>query len=231
MYDCMKGILLMTVLLITLGRCSTSQDQSAIIEKPVDQNKRLYNDILNELVTRHFYNLYLGEQAVEDLDLKYSIHATDTARYNSEIGKLRQRVEADTSQQKFICISNELRYGPYRLLRNFNADSVQFFSWIKSITANLSNNFHAIADSVNTAQVRYKARDFRAPTFKISRQFRNCEIGVVSFSKVFLDKLGEHGVLYYEFVCGAKCGKGEILIIEYIKDKWIINEHHRIWIM
>ncbi len=66
--------------------------------------------------------------------------------------------------------------------------------------------------------------------FKVSQGTGRCEIGALSFSKIVLNSTEDAGILYYEFVCGEKCGKGELLIVERKQDKWAIAQRRRLWI-
>ena len=53
-------------------------------------------------------------------------------------------------------------------------------------------------------------------------------IGQISFSEIkWADK--ENGILYYEFFCGTKCGKGEFVSVRKVKGRWNIIETVQLW--
>jgi len=54
-------------------------------------------------------------------------------------------------------------------------------------------------------------------------------IGVLSFSKIYFSHEADKAILFYEFVCGPKCGVGEVVLLEKVKGKWRIVTYKRIW--
>lgn len=204
--------------------------KSVSVEEPIDHTLQLYRDVLDQLVTKHFYKLYLGEQSVDYLDRKYSYPIEDTAGYNSEVRRLQQQLETDSAQRKSLYLNHILWMSPSIVYQKFGQDSLEFWSSLQQQVSSVSEDVHAVADSLNTPQVRYLAKDFNPTVFKLSATSEDSEIGAVTFSKPFINKSGDRGVLYYEFYPREKGSKGEILILELLNNKWIIKNHLRLWI-
>ncbi|MGC3945758.1 MAG: hypothetical protein QM762_14755 [Chryseolinea sp.] len=223
----MKRFLFSICIGAILCGCRVREEKPAIVELPVDQTLQLYGDVLNELVTKHFYNYYLGEDTVYRLHKKYE---NDTATLNLEIKLLRQLVESDTARQKSIYLNHILTHSPKILYRRFDADSSEYYSYLKSIAGVVTDDIKALSDSINSPQLRYGTNNFHPTSFKLSKTSREAEIGWVSFSKPVLNKAEDQAILYYEFYCGAKCGKGEILTVIRLNDKWLIKGVNRLWI-
>jgi hypothetical protein len=226
----MKGQFLIIGLMINLSCVNETKTNIEV----VDSELEIYNDILIELVRHHFYDLYLGDEG-EMLGNKYIYRRDnpDTISYERELKKLRVIVESDTSRQRVICLKNELYHSPWTILSSDNAfDSLNMHSRLKGLLTAFSTNIIGVYDSLNAAQQKYADRDFQPSGFKISSSMNSkiCEIGLVSFSKIFLNEQRNNGLLYYEFVCDEKCGKGEIAVIEKKGARWTIMKTQRIWV-
>ncbi|HMG91219.1 MAG TPA: hypothetical protein VK589_14235 [Chryseolinea sp.] len=50
--------------------CDTGSGPKIDAVNPVDEDLHPYNDVLTELVTHHFYRLYLGDYDVDKIDKK-----------------------------------------------------------------------------------------------------------------------------------------------------------------
>jgi hypothetical protein len=206
----------------------------------IDDELRLYQDILSELVTRDFYNFYLGEEEVYTLRKKYidNSYHPDTISYNGEIEKLRKGIELDTSKQRTICFRNKFTVGPWIALGSeVFMDTMNMFQQLRDIigttqTELISDSLRMLSDSLRIPQEKYLASDFKSSVFKIGSftEANRCEIGTIGFSRVFRNTMRDQAILYYEFHCGEKCGKGEILLVEKKNNKWIINKKRRMWI-
>ena len=95
-----------------------------------------------------------------------------------------------------------------------------------------SSAWESVADTIALSQTKYTGDNFRLCTSKVvpGSRFYECDIGVVAFSKVFLNENKTKGVLYYEYMCGGKCGMGEIILVELVEEHWKIKEVHQLWI-
>lgn len=210
--------------LLTGPGCTT--DRSATLRASVHQPE-VYNDILNELVKNHFYNLYLGPD-FEQIEQKFHFKR-DSPEYKREVEKLRMSVDSDTSKQSGICIRN--KFSSVRLsqlsIDNFN-DSIDNPGDPRNIIKIVSTDYKHVYDSLTTPQ-EFSADYFQTRSFKVNT--KPCKIGIICFSKVFFNKQGDKGLLYYEFICGEKCGKGEILVIENKAGDWTIEKNLRLWIL
>lgn len=95
-----------------------------------------------------------------------------------------------------------------------------------------SVSIKAILDSISRIS-NLKADDFSVPFMEIvpheRRKYRPWGegIGVISLSNVYIDK--NKAILYYEFGCGPKCGRGEVLFLVKFQEKWRVYKHNRMW--
>lgn len=187
----------------------------------------IYNDILNALVKKHFYQRYLGTD-FENIGKEFGYNR-DKPEYKNEVEKLRTAVESDTSKQSTICIGSEFSFIKLSQLsiENFN-DSIDNPGDLRSIFKNISTDYDAVYDSLTTPQ-KLSPDYLQSSSFRIGN--RQCDIGMISFSKIFFNKQRDKGLLYNEFVCDEKCGKGEFLWIENNAGLWTITKNERLWIL
>jgi hypothetical protein len=85
---------------------------------------------------------------------------------------------------------------------------------------------------LSSPQTKYLPGDFHLCTAKLVPydNFKECDIGVVGFSKVLLNESNSKGMLYYEFSCWGNCGRGELIVIEKSKGRWRITGSSLLWI-
>ena len=221
----MKKTLIIVGLLTNLSCANDTKTPSLI--STTDKQLNLYSDILGELVEKHFYSLYLGTE-FEEIESQFE-YDRDKPGYIREVQKLQIAVASDTSRQRSICVGNGFSFVKLSQLsiENFN-DSIDNPGDLRNIFKHISSDYNAIYQSLITPQ-QLSADHFHPSSFKVND--RQCEIGMISFSKVFFNTQGDKGLLYYEFVCDEKCGKGEILMIERKAGHWTIQKNGRLWIL
>ena len=220
----MKTLLIIVVLVITL---SCSKEDKNDYAQTTDERLSVYNNILDDLVTNHFYNLYLGE-GFEKLDEKFDLDR-DSPEYRKELKNLKSLIDSDTARQSAICLGYEFTAIKFTQLGKENfSDSVNFIAGLSKHLGDSSINHKGIYDSLVSPQKKFLADRFQPSSYKVKA--RNCSIGVISLSNICLNKLRDRGLLYYEFYCGEKCGKGEVLLIEKRSGQWMIQKNVKLWI-
>jgi hypothetical protein len=182
--------------LLTILSCANDTKAPPSIST-TDKQLNVYSDILDELVEKHFYSLYLGTD-FERLEEQFD-YDRDKPGYISEVEKLRIAVASDTSIQRSICIGNEFSFVKLSQLsmENFN-DSINNPGDPRNIFKQFSSDYNAIYRSLITPQ-QLSVERFHPSSFKVNN--RQCEIGMISFSKVFFNTQGDKGLLYYAFFC------------------------------
>jgi hypothetical protein len=191
-----------------------------------DYQVKIYNDILNELVEHHFYNMYLGKDW-ELIDNEYDSHPSDTSKIRKEIIQLQNKMFNDTARFCNIYLDTVFMQ-PFKQWTQYQNDTGWFTKNTKDLIFSFSTDVQSVIDSLNSMQLRLDASDFHLCTSKVlsigdsNNQQGKCGIGIISFSKLFLDKNNNNGLLYYNWRCGELCGKGELLRIEKVNNRWII---------
>lgn len=200
-----------------------------------DERLRAYNDVINELVERRFYNFYLGKDE-ERVFKAYVAKPADTAKLRAEIIGLQNEIYGDTSRFCTLYLDTILRPG-FENLKYYETDTGEYSTQFTNIISLISNNKQAIIDSLNERQTKYSSANFSLCSSKMVaigdayKKSSNCIIGKISLSKLFLNEERNKGVLYYEFRCGGLCGKGELLLIEKSNGRWHIYRSLRSWIL
>lgn len=230
----MKKLTLIFSIVATIS-CTNDRKIELDTIKPIDREFLLYDNILSELVTSRFYDLYLGD--IEDmtrLQVEYGdVQSPDLLSYDTIVRKLRIRMESDTARQRTICLTDKFYRGPWKILLSFDSTYAHKIpTKYKDLMILVSNDTLAMRDTLDNPQDKYKPGDFHNAAFKIGspKSKDDCQIGLVGFSKAFFNSTRDKAILYYEFHCGEKCGKGELLLVEYIKGSWKIKSIQRVWI-
>jgi hypothetical protein len=199
-----------------------------------DEEVKIYNDILTELVENHFYNRYLGKDE-EEIFNEYIADKPDTAKIKKREIQLQNKLFNDTA--RFCNIYLDTIYRPYfNKWTYYQNDTSRYARETKDLISSFSTDGQSVIDSLNNMKLGLKPNDFQLCTSKVlsikdlQTQKEKCYIGVVSFSRLFLNKTKTKGLLYCNFRCGGLCGKGNLLIIEKVDNRWIIKEARMTWV-
>ncbi|MEZ5013970.1 MAG: hypothetical protein R2794_06730 [Chitinophagales bacterium] len=176
----------------------------------------------------------MGEDAEMIYDA-YAYDAPDTAKMRKQVIRLQNKLFNDTT--RFCNVYLDTIFKPhFKQWSYYQDDTGSFAREMKDLVSAFSDNGQSVIDSLNGMQSRLEPSDFKLCTARIlsvrdlESQKGKCGIGVVSFSKVFLDSTKSKGLLYCNFRCGGLCGFGHILIIERVKDRWTITKTIETWI-
>jgi hypothetical protein len=221
-----QKILLIILTTTTLSSCHKNYKVCNCIstEEPV----KIYSDVLNELVEHHFYNLYLGKDQEQIFKLE-TLNSRDTAKIRRETIQLQNKIFNNTDRlcNIYLDTTYSANFKPWK---DYLIDTSRHATEIKDLIIAFSNDGQSVIDSLNSMQMNLDPEELQLCTSKLlsirDKKTKKgiCEIGIVSFSKVFLDETKTKGLLCYTFRCGALCGKSELLIIEKINNRWTINE-------
>jgi hypothetical protein len=200
-----------------------------------DEELQVYNDILNQLITHRFYSSYLGAKG-EKLWEDYGCYDMDSTRYDDyeqAIINLHNEIYNDTSLFETICLRSEPNmWTPASYRKEFpEYDSIwnEARNWINVPQIDWDRTI----DSLSSGQTKFTSEDFHLCIAKVvpyTKWLNGCGIGHVSFSKVVMNDDQTKAILYFEFMCGGKCGFGEILMIEKIESHWSIQNQIQLWI-
>jgi hypothetical protein len=202
----------------------------------------LYHDILTELIEQHFYNGYL-RQFSSELESKYpspTIAFSDTAEFQKDLILLQNKLFGDTTKFETICYRSTLKDGPWKYLYSdttdfftlAKTDTSKYMRDIKALLTSFSPQWESVADTIGQPQTKYRGESFHLCTAKVisCEHYNDADIGVVGFSKVFYNEQKTKGLLYYEYTCGGKCGMGEVISVEFVKQRWTIKRISQLWI-
>lgn len=200
---------------------------------------KIYNEILNELVEQHFYSKYLNID--EEIDEFYSKNISNPEQFKKnykkferERIKLHNKLYEDSSKCCNLYLDTLTQPSFEKWIYYQNVTDL-FDVKLKNIITELSENGQYVLDSLNS-NMEMNLSDFHLCSSRLvysnERNWQNdkCEIGTVSLSKVFINKNKTKGIMYYTFHCGFNCGRGEVIVIEKIKNRWTIIDAIMTWI-
>jgi hypothetical protein len=207
------GLLLMMFLCLSCTRtykycnCETTDGQL-----------KAYNDVLNELIEKHFYNFYLGEDE-ERIFKAYTQENADTAKINQMVIRLQNNLFEDSLRFATIYLDTLIKPAFDQL----PSDMV------------IEGNQQAIIDQLNSSQQQYAPADFTLCTAKmkaisqLETDTNKWIIGKISLSEISFNTAQDKGLLYCEYHCGYLCGKGELLMIAKDHNRWHIIKTKNMW--
>ena len=196
--------------------------------KQTNVEMSIYNDVLIELVEEHFYYRYLGKEG-EEIMSKHYAESIDSLQEAKQIIYAHNKLFGNPTLFQSIYLRDE-NVSDSAIGNNFSYYNSGRSKSLDKMIASISSNKKSVLDSISLPQFRYKAKDFHACTFKIKPVSKNfdSEIGLISFSKIFINK--DEAILRSDFNCGGLCGKGYILKIKKINNHWKIIDWDMIWI-
>ncbi|AMJ66357.1 hypothetical protein [Hymenobacter sp. PAMC 26628] len=209
-----------------------------------DLQKRLYNQILTELIEHHFYNYYLpeseSETIIKGVVAQVGIAKLDrlAAHYQNQQFNHKSRFKTiylDTISRKSFAGSIGLEVNPDAM----NGLSVtKVYALITQVTP---QHEAAAATQLNTLQKVMVPADFQLCTAKIAyaaprapheyaREQDAHQFGSVRFSNIVFNADETQALLSYDWYCGPKCGLGELLVVHKVAGRWRIKHAEMLWI-
>jgi hypothetical protein len=230
------------VLVLTTGvyyaRFSIHQPAYQVCEYATpDLQLQLYNDILIELVEQHFYLLYLGMPVNNEIDkarLQVGNDTTKWAKIERKIIFEQNKLFGHPEEFSTIYLDTALRNPISEWRQLANTDWMDYNHTIKTFIDEYAPHQQEIIARLRSCQRTYTADQFQGCTFRIESVQKRKRlldgIGTVRLSNVYLNENQTSGLLYYEFLCGPRCSKGEVLIAERVNGRWKIKSIHQLWI-
>ncbi|MBO9153583.1 hypothetical protein ACFOTA_15285 [Chitinophaga sp. GCM10012297] len=182
-----------------------------------------YNDLLNEIVARRTYNIYLGE----DEEKLFDLGIKDSAAARKEKVRLHNRLFGDTSRFWTLVLDT------FRMPQLNDAETEQreypdaagrLFPLLDSI----SPDRQAVIDQLNTNMDEYPPAAFSLHTARTrpmeeARRRNEWIIGRLRLSRMVFNKRMDKALVFYEFKCGDLCGRKELLQLENKGKGWRIT--------
>ena len=205
-------------------------------EVTIDEKLKLYGDVLDQVITEHFYDLCMPPNEVRD-----------TARSDLFKGKI--------TEVKFLRISDSLKRIRKNALPKCVVDytnEFQIFSDVDELPDDIKatinerlkgkffdDNFtnesiSTVTDSISKP-AELRAADLAVEYMEIRSWITRQDkpygegIGVIALSTVYFNSQADKAVLYYEFTCGPYCGSGDVVFLEKTVNMWAVIEYKRVW--
>lgn len=179
----------------------------------------VYNNILNNLIDSHLYNKYLGRKW-ELLAIDLYKKKIDSITYLKKINTLKNNIVKNDSLRGTLYL--------YEIFDGYERD-IKFLKIpdefdIDEIKIQIGKKNHLSVDSLKSDFVKLKSLSNKnKDTLKVF------EVGMLGLSKFTFNKDKTLGMLYFEFICGAKCGEGSIILIKKTNNKWSIEKEYTLW--
>lgn len=194
-----------------------------------------YNDILdNTILGQHCLKCDKPDGFITASHLKLMQSNIDTIQYFKVLDSLRN--ESTDSNRCLIEYSNDLNIF-YRSAGEVDTTiRANMLRVLKDPFINrlFSSPVNIIVDTL-VLQVQFDSNRLESKCAEIIPYVRDPlnpfsnGLGVLTFSRTFYSEDGTKGLVYYEFMCGRKCGRGEILLVEKGKTNWVVLRNFTLW--
>lgn len=226
----------LAIILIAIS-CTKKYKQCEFVQS--DKQMAIYNDVLIEIVEHHTSGRYLGKD-IDLLNDRIFNNQIDSTGYEQDLISLQNKLYGNTDKFHSIYIVDTFNEKVNKL---FGLHNIQKFKMEKYINVDtdttynkISNNPQMLFDSINVIQYNLNPKQFHTCTFNVKsindfdESDFNKEIGVLLFTKVFLNKSMDEGVFYYIFKCGNQCAKGSLCYVKKVGNHWKIVNNKILWV-
>lgn len=104
----------------------------------------------------------------------------------------------------------------------------RFFSTFSGTTPKQLLTSLTVSSALDAGQLRVDYMDI-VKLDTASNTPLDSNMTVVRFSKPYFNDGRSRAVMYFESSCGPKRAKGELLMIRYKEDRWMIEERRKVW--
>ena len=223
-----------------------------------DPVKRLYNQVLTELIEQRFYSNYLPDSANEQIRQALRLQFPQSSYYKlgteefKHYEAVRKELEAiqqnqlfnDSARFKTIYLDTDLRRSLYPFALRPASQTAETPVAFDEINTRINSLFSQVVLSdtsvaiqqLNALQSHIGPADFKLCTAKINMRPSNRkrpferERTTVRFSKIVFNATQSRALLRYDMFCGGNCGFGEILLVEKTNGNWHIKQAEGHWI-
>lgn len=216
-------LLLFIPLFFMVAYCSPSKKNkidSTTVEnvKGID-TLSVYNDVFNDLIINHLYNRYLGNDGEEAL-IAYLRKKIDSTTYQTRVDVLKAKVQLQDSLKEVLYLNEQIAV--------VSRNKLDFINYPDFAEIDSTRLFEAIAKKPPVDFLNLESNYVMIePISKLeSLTPKSNAVGKLAFSGLYLNKKQSYGVLYFSFVCGQKCGKGNVILIKKVNNKWSIEQNY-----
>ena len=224
-------------IILVATSCNKNYKQCEIIQS--DKKFSIYNDVLIEIVEHHTSGRYLGKD-IDLLNDKILNKQIDSTEYERELILLQNKLFGNTEKFRTIYVVDTLSDEANQLFGLHNTWTLKMENYVNidtdSVYTQISDNPKMLFNTINNIEYDFKYKQFHTCTFNVKsindfdESDFNKEIGVLLFTKVFLNKNMDEGVFYYIFKCGNQCAKGSLCQIRKVGNRWKIINDKILWI-
>lgn len=216
-------IIILTILLLS---CCTEQKKY--------NRLTIYDEVLEQLFMKEYYYYFIEPNAYAlRMDSLYWIGKISDERYRKILFDLRDRGIrlGKTCQVDYLdSLTASYSYTKDEFISYFLNNSTN------TIKANFKDqHLNEIASTLFTkadfTSTDFKSKLIRVNKYKKERKYIwSNDVPVISFSEVHFNKSENHALVYFQYLCGGKCGRGWLLQLEKKEDHWKIIEYIETWV-
>lgn len=193
--------------------CQSKYEQCDVTQR--NEQAALYNDILIQIVEKHLYHRYLGNDFT-NLSEKIDRNEIDSTEYNKQLIELHNNLYKNTEKHLSIylvdtlCTKVDTLFGLHQ--QNYLGDVVKNYDSVLNLNFLKKNGISL--QELSNSDIRYvqsgiKATQLQACSFKVKSvmdlQTNDIygQIGVILLSKVCLNKQKRAGLIRADLICNG----------------------------
>ncbi len=225
----MKKLTTLIIIFVCISSCNHETNKKrhdivtyAVNNQPAD-TLAVYNVVLDILIKKHTYYRYLGKEG-ENLYLNLIKHNIDSITYFKDFKKLHDRALInDLSKKTLYMIDGDFKDHEHKV-------NGLLFPKDFEVDFNLANKKTNTPHGIDIKAFKSNIVNIK-PVSEMNEEESGFIVGELTLSSLYLNKDGDYGILYFGFVCGEKCGEGNILLIKKIESIWTIEKFYPLWEM
>ncbi len=196
---------------------------------------KLYNEALDQIITENYFgHCFEMSEKVAQAYSDYAKNKIDQKTYSHIFDSLK--IVRQNTHPKCI-----LDYSKRGYVFEFSKNDETILS---SIRGNLEDVFvskyfstipiSTIIDSLSTT-AELNCSDLKLDyldiiPYQVHRENPyGIDMGVFGFSKILFNENMDKAIVLYEFVCGGKCGSGEVVFLSKELGTWKVVKYGRVW--
>lgn len=232
----LSRLIFFSIFILLIFSCS---GKSEIVENEIEINiedKEVYNIVFNDIIghdsiSRNILNFYNDIQ----IEIESNFYPSSRKEYEESGKNELSKADVDSAQlyvsvfNKLINLKEEHDISNIISNENFKSNFTEVDTTYIPLLKELNNSIGITTFDVSQLNTNFNYRII-SNTSEFKEDKNNLSIGQISFSKIVYNQSKNKACVYTQLVCGGECGGGYIIVLNKLKNKWIISGRKNLWV-
>ena len=205
----------------------------ARIKKYNEEAVKLTNEVLDQIIySRYFQHCFEYDEKIEKLHVDFLNGRLDESTYY-KIGDSLKSKRRNTLPKCTLDYTDELLISNdehYKFSLEDNLKDTFLINHFKNIPIELMIGTLSQSSELEVSDLNISYLQI-VPHLKKKNRPWGEGMGSIAISRVLFNEQSDKAILFYEFICGPKCGYGEIVFITRFGDKYKVTGYKNVWIL